>query len=272
MICQTNQAFILIEQGNYRLAEKVLLSLLEEYPDNPNINYNIGLLYMCNHNYKAALSYLKKGNNNIKTYIRLACCYLFLNMDSELFNLYQNVFKKDFDDTDDFSIFKFYLRCKYQDIEDYKKNDYYPSQIYNYKSSKALEHIKVRHYNTKVASCFNDDVDIESLFEKVNNYIQENPHDCVIYELIASGYFVFYYPNCGVEINPNNLDTPDNVECDYILVIVDAYTLNILSMFPIAEPRNKKICHLENNQKENPYIKAKSGLTRFKHKYPNYNI
>ena len=60
MICQTNQAFILIEQGNYRLAEKVLLSLLEEYPDNPNINYNIGLLYMCNHNYKAALSYLKK--------------------------------------------------------------------------------------------------------------------------------------------------------------------------------------------------------------------
>ena len=41
-------------------------------------------------------------------------------MDSELFNLYQNVFKKDFDDTDDFSIFKFYLRCKYQDIEYYK--------------------------------------------------------------------------------------------------------------------------------------------------------
>lgn len=263
---QKDKAFALIEQGNYRLAEKILLNLLNEYPDDFYINYNMGLLYMCIHNYEMALPYFKKGGDNIKNVVRLAICYLFLNMENELFDLYQNVLKEKLDKTVDFSIFKYYLKCKYQDIEDFKKNDYYPSQVYNYSHDLALKHIKIRHYNTKVASCFNNDIDIECLFKKINYYIKKRPQDCFIYELIASGYFVFHYPDCGIEINPNNVSST-NIPCDYILVIVDAYNLNILSMFPISNPRNKKVCYLENVLDENNYVLAKSGLDRFKDKY-----
>ena len=112
--------------------------------------------------------------------------------------------------------------------------DYLKEQIVDYKEGRAINHIQGHFiYVDEKKSCFNENVNLNYLFNLIKNNI-DNKNKGNFNETLEIYYF-------GV----SNVGYVDNTTCNYIKVVVVPNTNNIVNMYPVNTLDYKYISNID---------------------------
>ncbi len=270
MIYQSQQAYEFIQEGRYRLAKIILEDNLREYPEDTLSNYYLSLIYRREQDYETALMYLLRSGREDRIAEDFVICYLMLNQEDKVYEMYRKYYYPPYNERYQYSALNYYLRCKYHNLKEEELMKEAARQIYSYDPMLALEHIRNRHYcNHDNASQFYEDIPLEETFYQIQEFIKENPKKGILFERECVGYYLFHYPNCGIDnyINHEN-NYIENGVCDYIMVMVNPFTLEIKTMYPTTDVFKMQICYLPKLSEKK--ILSKTGLERFQRRYSNF--
>lgn len=146
---------------------------------------------------------------------------------------------------------KFYIDYNLKKKIDLNSLSYSESQIFNYNEKKALEHIKLHHRDDYKYSYFNDEINLDDLFNEIKNKLDSSEKIC---DGLFDGYFITY-PNSGYDTSKNRLNL--------IKVITLPDTKKIITMYPFKKDNN-----IKNETKYNGYkVKKLSQIEKFNKKY-----
>lgn len=262
---QTNKIAGLIDRFEYALAKKIVLELLEKYPEDYVLKKQLSRILIFERNYEQARLILESLEEKY-IFKKLVKLYIKLNDEEKLFDFYNKYYidenKVDFKHLDsNYYQVQMYLKNKFDKL--YNPNldeiSYFERQLINYDEKIAIEHIKQSHYlNNVEKSTFSEEIDIDFLFYQIKEYIVKNMNKGLLKRPNIDNY-LFYYPHCG--------RSSENIICDYIEVCTFTNTSNILTMYPNNHLKNMDICNLRELQSEKTIVKVKSGLERFQSRY-----
>lgn len=261
----------LISAGKTEFAEKIILEVLEYYPDDYRISKILADIYRGRGEYHESIKILE-GMDEECVIHNLAAFYIKINEKEKLYHLYQKYYSMDLvqkgfgiidQESNLFSI-QLYLKCLFHSNFQIDRNNlcYFDRQIYSYSDREAIKHIRNRHqrYDDKVV--FDSNLNIEELFEKVKNHIEINKNLGVLDYPVCDMYH-FFYPRCG--------KVDGEYDTNYFRVITLVNTSNIITMHPV--PFNKRMNPLsledvrKNEESVKSYVKTRSGLERFNARY-----
>lgn len=262
---QTNKIAGLIDKFEYTLAKKIVLELLEKYPEDYVLKKQFSRILTAEKDYEQSKLILESLGEE-RVFKKLIALYIKLNEEEKLFDFYNKYYidenKVDLKYLDsNYYLIQMYLKNKFD--KSYSPNleelSYFERQLIAYEEEKALDHIKQNHYlNNIEKSMFSKEIDISFLFKQVKEYIKENVDKSSLKGPTVDSY-LFYYPDCGIKKQGGN--------SDYFEVRAFTNTNNILTMYPNDFLKNMDICNLKELQEEKTMIKVKSGLERFQSRY-----
>lgn len=262
---QTNKIAGLIDKSEYTLAKKIVLELLEKYPEDYVLKKQFSRILTAEKDYEQSKLILESLGEE-RVFKKLIALYIKLNEEEKLFDFYNKYYidenKVDLKYLDsNYYLIQMYLKNKFD--KSYSPNleelSYFERQLIAYEEEKALDHIKQNHYlNNIEKSMFSKEIDISFLFKQVKEYIKENVDKSSLKGPTVDSY-LFYYPDCGIKKQGGN--------SDYFEVRAFTNTNNILTMYPNDFLKNMDICNLKELQEEKTMIKVKSGLERFQSRY-----
>lgn len=266
---QSKKITELIDGGKLFLAKRLIINLMQDYPDDDTLKSQLARVLTFQKEYKEALSVLDEVPKEFSL-VRMTALCVKLNDEDRLFELYQKYYSLDSptstklkDTNTTYARMQNYLRIKFDPSYCLSINDhsYFNQQVYSYCQEAALNYIKKNHYLQSFLekSYFSSDIDIDSLFYSVQEYICSHPEKAALRQNIADSY-LFYYPYCGKSGNGNS-------HCDYFEVITFINCPQIISMYPSHQQNYMEICYLDQKDKSDKVVKVKSGLERFKDRY-----
>ena len=145
------------------------------------------------------------------------------------------------------------LNKDYSKINDYT---YSEKQIISYDINDAIDHVMNNHYYNPRISKFNDNINIEELFNTIKDKMND---ENVTYDSLFDKYMV-KYPNIGINM--------DNESIHQILVLTLPNTKDIITMYPCDG--TESVFNLEElEEKAKPKVKRLSQVDKFKQKYGN---
>ena len=151
---------------------------------------------------------------------------------------------------------KLYIYVKQNKEFDKEVEMYSSKQIISYDKNEAINHIVDHHYVNVKTSKFNDNIDIEKLFNEASSLMDKEK---IIYDSMFDKYIV-KYPNIGT--NKNN----ENIHQLCILTLPD--TNDIITMYPCDG--TESIYNLEElEETTKPKVKRLSQIEKFNKKYGN---
>jgi len=139
--------------------------------------------------------------------------------------------------------------------------DYLKEQIVDYDEEKALQHIHTHlNYIDDEKSCFNENIDLNYLFNSIKNNI-DNENKANYNETLEIYYF-------GI----SNIGYLNNTICNFIKVIVIPNTNKIVNMYPVNIVACESIININIDyekliKKDNSKIKTISRIDKFNKKY-----
>lgn len=277
-----DQINLMIQNNKFSLAKKMIAEYLERFPDSGILKRQLALTLIKEKNYEQALTLFEDAEEE-KVFLQLISVYIKLNNEEKLLELYKKYYK---DKTIDYSInnpsifecyqlMGIYLRNKFEPetikhiegVDNYTQN-----QIYNYNPELTLNLIKTNYVEgSKVErkEHFNNEVDIDNLFNKVRKYISTNTHQGTIYKNFYERY-EFYYPQCGITTTGEVLDSFEVftiIGCDKILSIIPTKLNKTLVLTDFGSL--DKMYDIEEKPNLVKIKSPKNGLERFKQRYKN---
>lgn len=146
--------------------------------------------------------------------------------------------------------------------KDGTRSDYIKEQILNYNSSLAISHIEKHLIETEDnTAVFNEKIDIKKLYNIISESI-DNKNKTNKEEFMEIHYFAI--PNVGY----NN-----DINCNFVKVVVIPNTNNILTMYPVVDVIGKNITELNIDfsiifkEKEKVKSLSNSRIDKFNKKY-----
>lgn len=144
-------------------------------------------------------------------------------------------------------------------------NDESVKYLFNYDKNSAIKHIK-KHLDINLDkekhSIFNNDVDIDLLFEEMSN--QLGVYKKYYTDYILDCYYI-EYPNAGID---------QGIKANYLKIITVFNTNNIISMYPISKDDikpgdfiNKIKKEIKNVSNSKIKIKMKTQIEKFNERY-----
>lgn len=252
------------ETNDYLNAKKVCMKLIKL-----NSNYEgfvllrLGMIELREKNYIKAKEYFKQniekhGNYYIESIIHYACIEIVNGNYLEALNILELIGTEKIKNSIwmELERIKLTLDVKLNRQTVFKNYTGYAfNQIINYNNDNALEHIK-RHTvkgSSKYKSIFNDNINIEQLFNSIQNELTEDN----LYDVgIVMKYKIFY----------KNIGYIDETPLDYLIVVTNLGTKDIITMYPSDE-----FGFEENRVQEEPVkqkeIKRISQIEKFNKKY-----
>lgn len=268
----------MINNNKINLAKKMITEHLTRFPNSGILKHQLADCLIKEKNYEQALIILEDAPEE-SVFLQLVPLYIKLENEEKLFELYQKYFQNQSTkynqsqnpNYESYQLMKLYLQRKFElnkpDIN-IELDAYTQNQVCNYNPRSTIDLIKANYQKdstSKKEQYFTDEIDIEELFSKVQNYIFSNLNQGTIYKSFYERY-EFYYPHCGETINGEILDAFE------VFTIIGSS--NILSILPVKSDKNLIIESYENLDKsttsEKPLSKVKkpkSGLERFNQRY-----
>ena len=262
---QTKQVIELIDKFEINLAKKILLELLEKYPEDYVLKKQFSRVLTYEKDYEYSKLILESLEEKY-VFKKLVALYIKLNDEEKLFDFYNKYYiddsKVDFKNLDyKYYQVQMYLKNKFD--KSYNPNldklNYFEHQLISYNEKIAIDNIKKKHYLKNIGnSMFSKEIDIDFLFSQAREYIIKNIDKSSIKGPNVDSY-LFYYPHCGISFE-------DSI-CDYIEVCTFTNTNNIFTMYPSNYLKNLDICYIKDEKEEKSVVKVKSGLERFQARY-----
>ena len=257
---------LLINEKKYNLAWKMVDEVILKYPDDEKIKFQIVCLKLIEGNYFEALNILEELTDE-RNFIIKTELYVMLGMEDKEFYMYKKYFEYfNFDDPffihdNRYRMLYIYLNKKFNsmfNLPSFLGVNYLEKQIYSYDKNRALENIKMNHFDLfdMEKGMFFSHINIEELYNKANAYIVNNRG------ILKYGrqVFKFYYPNCGV--------VATNEVANGFCVVTTLSDKNIIAIYPcIINNTKEAILYEENRYKSKRKIKVRSGIERFNSRY-----
>ena len=131
---------------------------------------------------------------------------------------------------------------------------YLENQAMKYSKTSALRHIIKHHFTDAYVSYFNNDINVENLFETISNKFSDSLKICDEYQ----DKYIIDYPNVGYDLDGNI--------CNQLVVICIPNTHNIVTMYP---KKGDLIKIEDRKQEKNKTYKRESQIDKFLRKYGN---
>ena len=244
---------------------------LNDYPNNTKIRFMRAKSYRELKDYENAINDLKfilnKKGNEVYALTELFYLYYFLNMYAEAIKLLPTVYETKCINSTSVSIAELVMKTHLKIDMKVKKGDkcdYIRTQILNYSANLALQHIKSHGFyneknsNDKEKSYFNENVNIEYLYQLVRKSIKDS-EKANIPEILEVHYFGI--SNIGVYKNNN---------CNFIKVVVVPNTNNVVAMYPTYIVDYNNVSNIDCDYDElfkREKTKKLSQIDRFKIRY-----
>ena len=137
-----------------------------------------------------------------------------------------------------------------------EKTIYSEEQIINYNKKSAIDHIKKHHgEDSAYISYFNNNNDIEKIFNEISDYIiEKKPYYSGVYDVYI------------VHLNDIKMGSIYNEKLNDISIITLPNTKNIITMYPV----NKVDENLNDVEQEKPKTKRLSQIDKFNKKYQQF--
>ena len=137
-----------------------------------------------------------------------------------------------------------------------EKTIYSEEQIINYNKKSAIDHIKKHHgEDSAYISYFNNNNDIEKIFNEISDYIiEKKPYYSGVYDVYI------------VHLNDIKMGSIYNEKLNDISIITLPNTKNIITMYPV----NKEDENLNDVEQEKPKTKRLSQIDKFNKKYQQF--
>lgn len=262
---QTNKIAGLIDRFEYALAKKIVLELLEKYPEDYVLKKQLSRIFTYEKDYEQSKLLLESLDEE-RVFKKLIALYIKLNDEEKLFEFYNKYYSEENKVNlkylnSNYYLVQMYLKNKFDEsyIPNLNELGYFERQLISYDEELAINHIKQNHYLNDIGkSMFSEEIDIDFLFKQVKEYIKENIDKSSLKGPTVDSY-LFYYPSCGIKKEGGN--------SNYFEVCTFTNTDNILTMYPNNYLKNKDICYLKEKEEEKTFIKVKSGLERFQSRY-----
>lgn len=240
---------------------------LEITPNNVQVRFMRAKSYRALEKFEEAITdllYNIKIDNNYYSITELYYVYYYLNMYNKAIELLPIMYE--INTLNKYSLALSELVMKTSMGIDMKfmehRDEYMKNQIRNYNEEKTLEHIKEHLKENNDKTIFNEDVNIEYLFEAVKNNIYKSKK-ANINEILEVHYYTIH--KIGHDKDGNS--------CDNIKVVVIPNTNKILSMYPCNKSKNNYDNILECdysklfNKKEEAKVKTISRIDKFNQRY-----
>lgn len=260
---QTKKVEMLINEGKYNLAKNILKEILEEYPLDTIALMQWAQILIFERKYLEAKSILESVPLE-KSFSMLVALYQKLDDWDNLKILYEMFYKKknkDYCRKFGYKQQRIYLSSIFDGVCPVDNLSYIDQQMFQYSDQAAIEHIKQSHGGTDITkSLFVEDIDIEKLFYKVKEYLQQHPERGVINNNLLES-FMFFYSGCGRGIDSGLYDT--------FVVKNIINTDKIITMYPqCIDNSNYDICRFEELvEEEKTFVKVRKGIDRFNLRY-----
>ena len=244
---------------------------LEDYPKNIEMRFMRAKVYRKLKLYDDAISDLKyilsiEVNNYALTEIYFL--YYYMHMYKEAIELLPFLYETRCINTYSLSISELVMKKElgiHMRVSKGDKCDYIRTQIFNYSTKLAIEHIKCHNIdsmeNQKDKSYFNDNVNIDYLYEMVTENIDNNKKVNTD-EILEIHYFST--PSIGIY--------HDEI-CNFIKVVVVPNTNHIITMYPTNHVEPEFITYINYDdsklfiKKEKEKVKSISRIDKFNTKY-----
>ena len=266
---QTKRIGKLIDEGNYKLAWKVIEEILPKHADDPRLKSQMVCLYLIEKKYEDALRMIEELDEyrNAVTKTEL---YALLGMEDKEYYMYDKYFRK-FNFSTPFFIrdkryrmLFVYLNSKYNpnfEMPDFLGVNYLEEQIHSYDREKAIDNIKFNHMDCSEndKGYFYQNINIDEMFNYVENFVKNST---VRGELrYGSEVFRFHYPDCGI-VRTGEI-------ANGFSAVVALGTKNVIAIHPSRMSilsdtfEYKPVIEVESKKK----VKVRSGLDRFNQRY-----
>lgn len=255
----------LFSERKYNSVIKEATNYLDIYPNDKNIRFMRAKSYRFLEIFDNAINDLKynlQDKDDTYSLTELYFIYYYLNMYKEAMDLLPLLYEKRCINAYSVSISELVMKKQLGIDIRLRKDvncDYIRTQIFNYSSYMALNHIQENHINTEEHSCFNKDIDLNYLFKTVREEVK-NSKKVNTEEVLEIHYF-------GV----SNIGYINNNICNFIKVVVIPNTNNVINIYPIfavnCDYTSNLNCDYSKLFKKEEKVKSLSQIDKFNKRY-----
>lgn len=255
----------LYKNNKYYALVKEATLYLELYPNDVQVRFMRAKVYRhlskfeeCIDDLKYNLSFDEQGYSLTELFY----VYYYLNMYEEALKLLPILYENRIINAHSLSISELVMKKQLGIEVNVKKGarcDYIKEQILDYNEDVVLEHINEHKYNKEEKCRFNDNVNLNYLFNLIRSNV-DNTKKSNTEEILEVHYFPI-----------SNIGYDDNSICNFVKVVVIPNTNNIISMYPINQVDANYITNIEIDydkllMRENK-VKTLSRIDKFNKKY-----
>lgn len=249
---------------NYESLESKATKYLEKEPNDVKVRFMRAKAYRFLNRFDEAIEDLKYNlmlENNNHSLTELYYIYYHLNMYREALEILPLVYKNQCIKNYSLSISELVMKTQLGIPIRVKKDDnYVKSQIFNYSTKEAIEHIKQHLKESEyVQSIYNENINIDYLFNLVRNAVKDSKK-ANINELLEVYFF-------GI----SNIGYCNDIPCNFIKVVVIPNTNNIITMYPTNDVDYNYTCNIECDYdklfKNQEKVKKISQIEKFNNRY-----
>lgn len=264
---QTSKIGKLIDDGNYNLAWKTINDLLPKYMEDERLKFQMVCLNLIEKNYDEALILIEELNEK-RNFITKTELYVLLGNEDKEFEMYKKYFKVfNFDNPfyiqdNRYRLLYIYLNKKFNlgfELPKFLGTNYLEQQIYSYSRERALENIRLNHFEASNMDkgIFDSSVNIEEIYDYVDNVIKNT--DVIGKIKFGKQVYRFLYPNCGL--------VRSGEVANGFSVVVSLGTRDIIAIYPSRMRCIDDAMEYEPLKKETKKVKIRNGLERFNDRY-----